>query len=245
MTPAAASGNETEGLVRIGELADAAGVPVATVRHYLREGLLPEGTKTSRNMAYYPPELSERIKLIKQLQEERFMPLKVIKGMLERAGNDMDQIDAAVEAGNRIIEHALAGERVRTPEARVVKRTGVPAEALHKLAELGILTPNDDGYSASDIAIAEAISRFRSTGFDEEHGFTVHEVSRLIEPISRLVDEGLEMMSRLVSNVEAEEALKMVEDGAEPLRDLIAALHSKLMATELGRRGPDQTDGRA
>ena len=25
-----------------------------TVRHYLREGLLPKPVKTSRNMAYYP-----------------------------------------------------------------------------------------------------------------------------------------------------------------------------------------------
>ena len=45
-------------LLKISELADAAEVPVATVRHYLREGLLPEPVKTSRNMAYYPPEFA-------------------------------------------------------------------------------------------------------------------------------------------------------------------------------------------
>ena len=54
-------------LVKISELAERADVPVATVRHYLREGLLPEGVKTSRNMAYYPPEFVDRIRLIKQL----------------------------------------------------------------------------------------------------------------------------------------------------------------------------------
>ena len=52
---------------------------MATVRHYLREGLLPEPVKTSRNMAYYPPEFADRIRLIKQLQEDRFMPLRVIR----------------------------------------------------------------------------------------------------------------------------------------------------------------------
>ena len=57
----------------------------ATVRHYLREGLLPEPVKTSRNMAYYPPEFVDRIRLIKQLQEERFMPLKVIRELLDAA----------------------------------------------------------------------------------------------------------------------------------------------------------------
>ena len=53
------------------------------MRHYLREGLLPEPVKTSRNMAYYPPEFVDRIRLIKQLQEERFMPLRVIRDLLD------------------------------------------------------------------------------------------------------------------------------------------------------------------
>ena len=49
--------SDDRGRLKISELAEEAGVPVATVRHYLREGLLPEGEKTSRNMAYYAPEL--------------------------------------------------------------------------------------------------------------------------------------------------------------------------------------------
>ena len=71
------------GLLKMKELAEASGVSAGTIKHYLREGLLPEPVKTSRNMAYYPPEFVERIKLIKQLQEERFMPLKHIKSMLD------------------------------------------------------------------------------------------------------------------------------------------------------------------
>ena len=68
----------------MGELAEASGVPAPTIKHYLREGLLPEPVKTSRNMAYYPPEFVDRIKLIKRLQEERFMPLKAIKSCSTR-----------------------------------------------------------------------------------------------------------------------------------------------------------------
>ena len=68
------------------ELAERSGVSAGTIKHYLREGLLGEGdgiVRTSRNMAYYPPEYVERIKLIKRLQEDRFMPLRVIKGVLD------------------------------------------------------------------------------------------------------------------------------------------------------------------
>ena len=77
------------GLLKMSELAERSGVSAGTIKHYLREGLLGEGdeiVRTSRNMAYYPPEYVERIRLIKRLQEDRFMPLRVIKDrIVERA----------------------------------------------------------------------------------------------------------------------------------------------------------------
>jgi DNA-binding transcriptional MerR regulator len=48
------SANGENGLLKISELADRSDVSVGTIKHYLREGLLPEPVKTSRNMAYYP-----------------------------------------------------------------------------------------------------------------------------------------------------------------------------------------------
>src|ERR1044072_3237825 len=79
-------------LLKISELAERADVPVATVRHYLREGLLPEPVKTSRTMAYSPPESADRIRLIKQLQEERFLPLKVIRELLESTNSSPERL---------------------------------------------------------------------------------------------------------------------------------------------------------
>src|SRR6266487_2199773 len=104
---AAKAKTTSEEMLRMGELARASGVSAATIKHYLREGLLPEPVKTSRNMAYYPAEFVERIKMIKQLQEERYMPLRVIKDLLEE---DPDRARALIELGDRLLEHALAGE---------------------------------------------------------------------------------------------------------------------------------------
>jgi len=110
------SGN---GLLKMKELAEASGVSAGTIKHYLREGLLGEGTdivKTSRNMAWYPPEYVERIKLIKQLQEERFMPLKVIKSMLDE---DPERTRALVELGLEVVHRRLGQpERRRTGRRR-------------------------------------------------------------------------------------------------------------------------------
>ena len=169
------SRNGNGDLLRMGELAEASGVPAPTIKHYLREGLLPEPVKTSRNMAYYPPEFVDRIKLIKQLQEERFMPLRAIKSVLDE---DPERARALVELEDRILDRALAGERTRTSAAEARERYGVPKEVLDRLEELEVLSPNSRGYSPSDMKIIEAISRFRAGGYDEEIGFTVYDTLR-------------------------------------------------------------------
>ena len=202
-----------DGLLRMRELAEASGVPAPTIKHYLREGLLPEPVKTSRNMAYYPPEFVDRIKLIKQLQEERYLPLKAIKEVLD------------------------SQERSRTSAAEVRKRYGVPKEVLDRLAELEVLTPNSRGYSPSDVQIIEAISRFRAGGYDEQIGFTVYDTLRYKNALQELARQEVDVvMERLAGEVPPERVVEMLEAGAQPLKDLIAALHTKLMVAELERR---------
>ena len=222
------------GLLKMSELVEASGVPGATIKHYLREGLLPEPIKTSRNMAWYRPETVERINLIRRLQEERFMPLKAIRKVLDE---DPDQAEALLEVEDSILERALASERTRTSAAEVRKAYGVPAEALERLAEIGILTPNSRGYSPSDVRIIEAISRFRAGGYDERTGFTVYDTLRYKRALESLVREEVDVvMERLAGEVSPDQAAELIESGAEPLRDFIAALHTKLMVEEVERR---------
>jgi DNA-binding transcriptional MerR regulator len=213
------------------ELAEASGVSAGTIKHYLREGLLPEPVKTSRNMAYYPADFVDRIRLIKQLQEERFMPLKVIKGMLDE---DPDRAKALVELEDRILERALAGEEKRTSAAEVKRRYEVPQEVLARLEELGILSPNSRGYSPSDVRVVEAISRFRAGGYDERIGFTVYDTLRYKRVLQDLVKEEVSvLMERLAGEMDTESAVELIEAGSAPLQDLIGALHSKLLIAEL------------
>jgi DNA-binding transcriptional MerR regulator len=232
-TGASESGGQRE-LLRMGELAEASGVSAATIKHYLREGLLPEPVKTSRNMAYYPPEFVDRIRLIKQLQEERFMPLRVIRSMLDE---DPDRARTLVELEDRILERALAGERTRTSAAEVRERYDVPAEVLDRLEEIEVLSPNSRGYTPSDVKIIEAISRFRAGGYEEAIGFTVYDTLRYKRAMEELVREEVEvLMDRVAGKMDPDRAMELIEAGAEPLKDLIAAMHTKLLVAELERR---------
>jgi DNA-binding transcriptional MerR regulator len=226
-------------MLRMGELAEASGVSAATIKHYLREGLLPEPVKTSRNMAYYPAEFAERIRLIKQLQEERYMPLRVIKDLLEE---DPERAKALIELGDRMLERALEGESERISAAEVGHRYGVPKEALDRLAELEVLTPTKKGYSPSDVRIIEAISRFRAGGYDERIGFTVYDTLRYKSAMADLVSEEVDvLMERLAGEMDGDEAMRLIEAGTQPLNDLLAAMHTKALVAELERRRGSDT----
>ena len=234
-----ANGADARALLKMSELAQRSGVSPGTIRYYLREGLLGDGgdiVRTSRNMAYYPPHYAQRIALIKRLQEERFMPLRVIKGALDE---DPERVRALIELEDRILERALASAESQTRVSRraAAQRYEVPRNVLERLEEIGVLTPNQRGYDRDDIKIIEAIANFRAGGYEEAIGFTVYDTLRYRKALEPLVrDEVGALLDRLVDVHDVERALQIVAAGTEPLRELIGAMHSKLLLAELRRQ---------
>lgn len=228
------------GLLKMAELAEASGVSAGTIKHYLREGLLDGGDetviRTSRNMAWYPPAFVERIKLIKRLQEDRFLPLARIRELI---AEDPERALALVDLEDRILERAVAhGEQgARVGAAEVRRRYDLPREVLERLTEIGVLTPNSRGYDADDLSIIDAMSRFRAGGYDEALGFTVFETLRYKEALEPLVQgEVRALLDKLAGEVDPERATEIIAAGAAPLRELIGAMHSKLLLAELKRQ---------
>lgn len=68
--------------MRISELASSAGVPVATVKYYLRDGLLPPGQATSATQATYTASHLQRLRLIRSLVEVGGLPLAKVREVL-------------------------------------------------------------------------------------------------------------------------------------------------------------------
>jgi DNA-binding transcriptional MerR regulator len=231
------TGTDTAGMLKISELAQRSGVSAGTVKHYLREGLLDDGgeiVRTSRNMAYYPAEFVERVRLIKRLQEERFMPLRVIRDLLR---SDPEAAATLIEVGDRILDRAIAlGERDRVARDEVMERYPVPVNVLQRLEEIGVLTPSAEGYDPDDMSIIAAIARFRAGGYEEALGFTVYDTLRYRDALAPLVDEEVAvLLGRLAGQVEVERAVAIIASGTEPLRELIGAMHSKLLLVALRR----------
>ncbi|NRQ39454.1 MerR family transcriptional regulator [Nonomuraea sp. NN258] len=55
--------------MRIGELSARSGVPAATIKYYVREGLLPPGSRTKANQAEYDEAHLRRLRLVRALLE--------------------------------------------------------------------------------------------------------------------------------------------------------------------------------
>jgi DNA-binding transcriptional MerR regulator len=107
--------------VRISELARTAGLPVATVKYYLRDGLLPPGRATSATQAEYDETHVRRLRLVRALAE--------IGGL---ALSDVREVLAALDApGFAAIGRAHSSLPPAAPEG-----TGT-ARATALMAELG------------------------------------------------------------------------------------------------------------
>src|SRR5688500_17412906 len=75
--------------MRIDELANRAGVPTRTIRYYTQQGLLPAPRLQGR-VGWYDERHLDRLKLIKELQEKRYLPLGVIRSVLRRVDTGAD-----------------------------------------------------------------------------------------------------------------------------------------------------------
>lgn len=163
------------------------------------------------------------------------MPLRLIRELM---ADDPERAERMIELEDRILERAIAArEGERTSRAKVRELYDVPPNVLERLEQLGVLTPNGRGYDADDVKIIESISRFRAGGYEEAIGFTVYDTLRYREALEPLVDEEVRvLLERLPGEVEVDRAVEIIASGAEPLRDLIGAMHSKLLLAALRRQ---------
>jgi hypothetical protein len=152
--------------------------------------------------------------------------------------DDPSRAAALLELEDRIRERAVAAdENGRVDADETERRYEVPRNVLDRLGDLGVLTPATGGYDADDLRIIAAIARFRAGGYDERLGFTVFDTLRYREALAPLVQEEVRtLLDRLAGEVDVDRAVEIIALGAEPLRELIGAVHSKMLRAELRRQ---------
>lgn len=105
------SGEQHSATMRMSELSRRSGVPVATIKYYLREGLLPAGEPTAVNQALYDDRHLRRIELVRALRGAADLPIATIARVLTamdeyRAGERPDHLSVAIRALSDPVEIA-------------------------------------------------------------------------------------------------------------------------------------------
>ncbi|GAB6898062.1 MerR family transcriptional regulator [Kineosporia succinea] len=128
--------------MRIGELARLSGVPVPSIKYYLREGMLPVGERISANQVRYTDAHVRRVRLIRALLEVGGLSIaatREILGAVDTPGGDLHSMlgvaqsavsrevgDNTSEADRRLAEDEVAKLAERHGWGDVAAKRGNP-----------------------------------------------------------------------------------------------------------------------
>lgn len=170
--------------MRISELAARTAVSVATLKYYLREGLLHRGTLTAPNQALYDESHVSRVQLLRLLREVGGVPISRLRAfveVLEQGGIEL--IDAMVAAANALAPEppppGPLADTARDIVSTLIESAGwnrIRADApdrenLRGVIEVIIASGTHEermGVLETYIAAADQIARFEVADLDDE-----------------------------------------------------------------------------
>ncbi len=156
--------------LKIGALAQASGFSKELIHHYLREGLLPRPVRR----ACYGRRHLHLLRLIKRLRDERFLPLPVIREIIEFHRHDPERIEIVLLSGSSSASAAAAattsepGDVERLTLDDLVTRTGIDRPTLKSWRGLGLVRPTGrpgaERYSRHDASALTLVQRGLALG---------------------------------------------------------------------------------
>lgn len=233
----------TKNMMRMKQLTAKTGATKATVQFYVNEGLIPKPVKTHANMAYYDESHVNAIRLVKELQAKRFLPLSVIKRVMEGEKGEMsvDEIRTLVEIDGKLFTNIQENPTLKPLNVNELsKRAGVSLEDIRVMERLEILTPNRKGnhtlYGEIDIRIVECFGKLRKAGFTPDLGIDASRMKLYWDFMKMLVVEELDLFASITAGkVPAQKLPAMVEDAAAIASNLMGLFHKKIIV-ETARR---------
>ncbi|MBX7083142.1 MAG: MerR family transcriptional regulator [Nannocystaceae bacterium] len=221
-------------LLKMSVFASRSGVPIPTIKHYVRERLLPEPVRTSRNMAYYDAALVGRVKAIKRLQTTLHLPLPVIRQVLDRVSDEDMPGDVALEATIARVLGELAPREVLT--RKQLLDAGVADEELALFRALGLVTPQQvDGherYVGDDVVLLRLLGQARRAGLSAKM-LPPAILRAYVEALRALVKVELQMFRAGVVPLANGDLGKLTEVATTLSERLVVLLRRKLLLPTL------------
>jgi DNA-binding transcriptional MerR regulator len=231
--------------LRIGELAERAGVSVATIKFYIREGLLPPPpVKTGRTMGYYDEAYLERLLLIRRLREEHYLPLRAIRVILEERGDRPltgEEASLLARIGPQVVRRLDPGGEsgggaaaVSLDRAAVLARYDMPAEHLDLLVEMGLVGEHGGVFTAGDLELLDALARAEKGGLSRDR-FPIEGLAHYVELLGELARREVRHFSHFAAaaGLPPEELSRLAEIATELSEPIVTTLRKKLILRAL------------
>lgn len=221
------------------ELESRSGVGRETIRFYIREGLLPEPARAARNSASYDEAHVTRLALIKRLQEERFLPLAVIRGLLDGDDAAAPWLEPQAFPGlDAVLRDRIDHDAPRVAAAALVTGGAVAQEVLDDGQLAGIVTIDGDGMlSARDAAILRVLGDLTRIGFRKDRGFTSGMVRMYQDIVDWITAQEMRFFfAATAGHVDEAEAADMAERGIGAVNELIGLMRTKALLSRLETR---------
>ncbi|HUN54410.1 MAG TPA: MerR family transcriptional regulator [Smithella sp.] len=162
--------------MKISELVKKTNVSKETIHYYIREGALPKPKKSTKNTADYDEDIVSQIQLIKDLQDNYYLPLseikKIIKNQKKLSPSDKIKFQFLIKSRKPIDQ--ISFDSV-TGRDNFLKATGMSEHWLLKMEEWEIITPEkvDDRlyYSADNVTIGKLLVDMDRLGYGPKDGY--------------------------------------------------------------------------
>lgn len=229
--------------MKMKELERETGIGRETIRFYIREGLLPEPVRPKRNVAVYGSVHVQRLKLIRRLQQERFLPLNVIKTIVKaEAENPATGFEAFIGLETQL-GPLLSEPRNLAPKkvADVAKETSVSIEDIRKFAEIGFIGIEKNGasewLSPRNARLIELIGQLRAEGFTEKDAsYTVEDFRIYAQMTEVLAHHDVATFYRnLGRRINSEDAAGLAARGVRIGNEIVALLRMEKIIREVER----------
>lgn len=110
--------------MQISELARVSAVPLATVKFYLREGLLAPGQATGATRAEYDDAHVQRLRLVRSLVEVAGLSLTAVRRVLAAADEPVASLEEAISAAHDALPPAVPQDVDTTAALALVHELG-------------------------------------------------------------------------------------------------------------------------
>lgn len=233
--------------LRMKDLVERSGVTRETIRFYIHEGLLPEGAKTARNMAWYGEEHVQRLQLIRRLQQEHFLPLKAIRTLLEESSDfhfspAQNQVLAAVRRHLHTGKSAAEGVREVGDVCAELGLQRAEIDALERGGHLEVDRVGEQQFlGPSDLELVRGWAQLRQSGLSAERGFGVEDLAALTTVANIMLRQEAHVFEERLRDMSPEEGLAMFVHAIPAINRMFAVLHEREVRRFLDEyfRGPE------